>query len=346
MSFEKTQKIFTQYGADIGESSEIYAYLATNVSKEQKLLEMVTKNNKNNQLPPLILFGPVHYLLLKGYDHPLKNYYPTITGTPVTDYNGFYELFQDFCQKNSQEIIQLMQTKIIQTNEVRRSTVLLTGFNWIINREKKSNLSLIEIGCSAGLNLYWDKYCYKYEEKSIGINPCNFILDIQVKGDFRPDLDLKSVQIIDRFGIDLNPLDLKNEEDGLWLQALIWPEQLKRLHNLQKAIKISGNELKTLFKGNAALELPKIINKTNKESILVIYQSFAFYLFSDKDKQTIQDYLIEYSKNRQIYLLSMEWQGVEGKRTFLKVDHFKQGNMESFILAECHHHAKWIKWLQ
>ena len=284
-------------------------------------------------------------MLLKGYEHPLKNYFPTITGVPVKEYDGFYRLFQDFCQKHILEIIQMMQTKIIQTNEVRRSIVLLTGFNWIINREGNTKLSLIEIGCSAGLNLYWDKYCYQYEEKLIGRKPCDFILDIKIKGEYRPDLDLNSVQIIDRFGIDLNPLDIENEEDCLWLQALIWPEQLNRLQNLQSAIKIAGHEKKKLFRGNAAIELPTIINKTNKESVLVIYQSFAFYLFSNEDKQTIQKYLTEYSNNRPIYLLSMEWQGIEGKRTFLKVDYFTKGQMESFVLAECHHHAKWIKWL-
>ena len=238
-----------------------------------------------------------------------------------------------------------MQTKIVQTNEVSRSSILINGFNWIIHQQHKSELSLIEVGCSAGLNLCWDDFCYKFEEKIIGHDNCHLVLTCGVKGSYRPDLDFSSLKIKDRVGIDLNPLNISSSEDSLWLQALIWPEQLNRIDRLQKAIEISKNEPKVLIKGNAVNKLSEILTNIDKDSIAVVYQSFAFYLFSEAEKEKITNILLDTSKSRPIFLLSMEWEGIEGKKTFLKVDSFMNGSQDSLILAECHFHGEWIKWL-
>ena len=344
-SLKEISDIFKQYGEDMEKSTKIYSFLAIHVADDPELIDLVFKNNKNKQLPPLILFGPVHYLLLKGIKHPLRDFYPTIVGDKAKDMIGNYNIFHDFCLAHSKEIIELMQTKIVQTNEVNRSTVLFTGFNWIIDEQHKSELSLIELGCSAGLNLCWDKFCYQFEDKLVGNGGCELILSCEVRGPFRPNFDFTSIRIKDRVGIDLNPLNISSEEDSLWLQSLIWPERLERLINLQKAIKISKNYPKKLIKGHGSSKLGEVLNIIDKETVVVVYQSFAFYLFSDKEKEKIKNILLDSSRLRPIYLLSMEWEGINGKRTFLKVDSFINGKQESFTLAESHFHGEWIKWL-
>lgn len=60
-----------------------------------------------------------------------------------------------------EEIITLLQTKLVQTNEVRRCAYLYPSFNYIFNKVNKP-LALIEIGTSSGLQLFWDQYSYSY----------------------------------------------------------------------------------------------------------------------------------------------------------------------------------------
>ena len=46
-------------------------------------------------------------------------------------------------------------------------------------------------------------------------------------------------QIVWRAGPDLNPLNVSGRTDMQWLEALVWPEQAKRLDNLRAAIEIA-----------------------------------------------------------------------------------------------------------
>ena len=41
-----------------------------------------------------------------------------------------------------------------------------------------------------------------------------------------------------RSGLDLNPLDVRNEDDVEWLETLIWPDQPDRLARFRAAVAI------------------------------------------------------------------------------------------------------------
>jgi hypothetical protein len=108
-----------------------------------------------------LFFGAVHYLLLKGADHPLKDFYPSIVSNPKS-YEDSFEYFKDFCLTHRNEIESILKTKLVQTNEIRRCAYLYPIFCTIYEKVKKP-LALIEIGTSAGLQLLWDKYSYSYD---------------------------------------------------------------------------------------------------------------------------------------------------------------------------------------
>ena len=52
---------------------------------------------------------------------------------------------------------------MVQTNEVRRSALLLPVFVLVYREAQGRSLYLLEIGAAAGLNLLWDRYGYDYE---------------------------------------------------------------------------------------------------------------------------------------------------------------------------------------
>ncbi|HET6821600.1 MAG TPA: DUF2332 family protein, partial [Anaerolineales bacterium] len=59
-------------------SSPLYARLSQYVSTDRDILKLVLKADRATQVSNL-LFGAVHYLLLRGEDHPLRAFYASLT---------------------------------------------------------------------------------------------------------------------------------------------------------------------------------------------------------------------------------------------------------------------------
>lgn len=132
-------------------SSELYKKLSLQIAEDDDLLQLSLQAREGQPIPNL-LFGAVHYLLLKGIDHDVEQFYPSIVSRANEQDNPF-PLFKDFCLKNAEQIQQILQNKLVQTNEVRRCAYLYPIFCYIFAQTNKP-LSLIEIGTSAGLQLF------------------------------------------------------------------------------------------------------------------------------------------------------------------------------------------------
>lgn len=94
-------------------SSLLYEFLSIKISADDDLLSICSTARERQPIPNL-LFGAVHYLLLKGIDHPLKDFYSSIVCNPKS-YKDSFEHFKDFCLINR---IEILKTKFVQTNEV------------------------------------------------------------------------------------------------------------------------------------------------------------------------------------------------------------------------------------
>ena len=109
-----------------------------------------------------------------------------------------------------------------QTNEIRRSAVLIAAGHWLTARFGLP-LVLSELGASAGLNLLWDRYRL---EIGAGYGPAD--ATIRLTPDWRGDLPLDAApQIVARAGVDLQPLD--PVRDRIRALSYIWADQTERL---------------------------------------------------------------------------------------------------------------------
>src|ERR1700748_3567410 len=106
---------FAQEARRLG--SARYAQLALAVDGDENL-KSLTANHRPGQSPANLLFAAVHYLLLKGDPHPLRNCYATLGGDAPIE-NAF-ALFQDFAATHQAALRQLIETRVTNTNEVGR----------------------------------------------------------------------------------------------------------------------------------------------------------------------------------------------------------------------------------
>src|SRR5262249_34900521 len=105
----------------------------------------------------LRLMGAVHRLVLDGAAPQLARHYPSAGGTPV--WPAAWEAFRDVVDTQA-AVLRPALDRQVQTNEVRRSGALLGGFLTVAAAQGLP-LRVLEIGSSAGLNLYWDRYRYE-----------------------------------------------------------------------------------------------------------------------------------------------------------------------------------------
>src|SRR5699024_8072027 len=176
------------------------------------------------------------YLLLQGLNHELKYYYPSITNPPKNNKDSF-PLFKDFCLKNKGQIIEILRSKLVQTNEVRRCAYLYPTFCYAY-KQVNNPLAMIEIGTSAGLQLMWDQYSYSYgTDKIFGDVNSKVHITSEVKGEL-PEIPSSAPPVTHKIGLDLNIPNLNDDEEYRWLKSLIWPEHKERLRLFDDAVEL------------------------------------------------------------------------------------------------------------
>lgn len=319
--------------------SKLYQHLSTRVATDPQL-QALCKVLKPGQPPPNTLFAAVHYLLLRGAQHKLRDYYPTLGGM---DKGDAFPVFRDFCLAHKNEIEQLVSTRVTNTNEIGRSSIINAGMRALTERAGEP-LCLIEIGASAGLNMIWDKYTVHYMRNSENfiVNEGNSLaIDCELRGDKLPPLG-PAPRVDKRVGIELNPVDLDNQEDSDWQCALMWPDQPERLQRIRKAIEIARQTETEILSGDAIATLPEVLSRMPDDGAIAVYHTNVFYQFTQAAKEIFENLLLERSRSRPLWRLAFEGQGDDFHLTLTR---YFEGLMESWTLAQAHPHGAWIKWL-
>ncbi|MDT0203031.1 DUF2332 domain-containing protein [Nocardioides sp. AE5] len=162
-----------------------------------------------------------------------------------------------------------------QTNEVRRLATLVPAFAAIT----PGPVALLEVGASAGLNLFPDRYSYLWRAadgsaRRAGKGP---ELSCDVRG--RMPVPSAVPEIGWRGGIDLNPLDVTDADAMAWLENLVWPEQEERREGLRTAIRIAAAEPPHLRAGDLIEELPGMLEELpNGLTPIVFHSAVIAYL--------------------------------------------------------------------
>ncbi|SDN95413.1 hypothetical protein SAMN04487897_106111 [Paenibacillus sp. yr247] len=328
-------KVFAE--RECKDSSILYGHLAENIAYDTKLLKLAAHSRLGQPVPNLLL-GAVHYLLLGGIEHELAEYYASIVDEP-RESSAAIDCFRDFCNLYENEIIQILESKLVQTNEVRRCAYLYPSFCYIYKITKKP-LALIEIGTSAGLQLLWDKYSYSYNSnKKYGNDQSALEITAEIRGDKIPFLFEHCPPVTSRIGLDLHVNDLNDPEDYLWLKALIWPEHKERISYFEKAALCLEKQPLELIKGDGIALLPNMVSKITKDSTICVFHTHVANQISNEAKIKLSEYIQYLGEERDVFHLYNNMWDLE-----LHLDYYVDGNVRTKTLAETDGHGRWFQW--
>lgn len=322
--------------------SPLYSWLASGVAEDPELITLAS--NATSGPEPNLFLSAIHSLLLDGAEHPVAEFYPSVSGED-TKHGDPYPLFRSFCLEHAEEIREIVTTRRVQTNEVRRCALLLPAFGLVAERTGEP-LSLVEVGTSAGLNLLFDRYSYDYGGgRTLGDPHSPARVSCEPRGDEEVPLPSRPPEVASRTGLDLNPLDVRDPESARWLRALIWPEEYAhRAPLLENAIEAARRDPPTLLRGDALELLSETLGAIPEDATACVFHTFTVNQFSGEARDRLAELLAEHSEVRDLYRVSAEWLGVDDT-PLLKLSCFEEGNEQEALLAHCDGHGEWIQWL-
>lgn len=181
---------------------------------------------------------------------------------------GSYSAFRDFVLARWDDVAATMLARRTQTNEPGRCAALLPALAAL-----PQPLALIEVGASAGLCLYPDRYAYRYtvggRHHRVGMSP----VELRCTAHGPVPLPADVPRIAWRAGLDLNPLDVRDDEAVRWLEALIWPEQTDRFDVLRGAVGVARADPPRVVRGDLLTDLPALAAQAPDQATLVVFHT-------------------------------------------------------------------------
>ncbi len=338
---EKLRKEFAFFAHVCKDYCPLYEALSAQVAEDEPIRNL-TAGGPKRQPPSNMLFGAVHFLLLSGVEHPLREYYPTVGGTrPAAD---AYPAFRDFCQQFEPEILHLVANRLVQTNEVGRCGVLLPAFSSVCS-EFNRPLHLLEVGSSSGLNLFFDQYHYEYSNGHQAGPDSAARVVTELRGDLTPPLPATMPPIAGRIGIDLAPVDVMDDDAMRWLESLIWPDMVERLTLFRAARAIAIKSPPRILAGDAMDLLPEVFASVATDALPCVFHCHVIYQMDRQWRTRFGALLTELGSQRDFAHISLEWLG-DDPGPMLHFTAYHRGEpIRCTKLAEAHHHGRWLKWV-
>lgn len=207
--------------------SELYADWARGVAGDPRAQRILARIPATHRQPPLV-FAVTRML-----------------GAPEEQYS----VWAEWLALHADDVVGEASARSLQTNEPQRCAALLPALSTV-----DGPIALLEIGASAGLCLYPDRYAYRYvtaDGGSIDLEPAgksSVLLECVLTGS--PPLRLP--EIVWRAGIDLTPLNARDPKDRRFLTTLVWPGETGRADRIAAALDIVAADPPTIMRGDAS----------------------------------------------------------------------------------------------
>ena len=282
--------------------------------------------------------GAFHDRALRGVDPPLTLAYPAPgrPGDPPAAWSAIETAMRD----DPAELASFMQHEP-QTNEVLRSACLLPGF-LAIARATGLPLRLLELGASAGLNQFWDRYAYDFGAGGVWGEPAS---PVRLAAEWRgpaPDLD-QAVSVASRAACDRSPVGLEDSAARRRLRAYVWPDQFERLGRLDAAVALARRERVTVERADA-LAFTRDRGAPQPGLATVIYHSIFWQYLPQETQRGLADVIEAFGAQAKAEapLAWLRMEPVAGNPSQIEVRLTLWPSGEERRLGACSPHGTWI----
>lgn len=233
-----------------------------------------------------------------------------------------------------------------QTNEIARVAGLAAVLVELA-AERPMPCEVLELGASAGLNLN----IARYDLHIGGVRAGDPASGVRVNPQWRGPSPLPGELVIAAAaGVDLNPLDMRRQDDADRLHSYIWPGEHERSDRLQAAIALARHHPPTVEQGFAGTWLARRLAMTQRAGQRrVVFHSMVAQYIPMAELRVIDQLLARAgasaSHDAPLIRVGLEW-NADRSAVELSVTQWDGGadSGRTIMAARCHPYAEWFEW--
>lgn len=308
-SFDAGRTLADRFRNHAGESTHLYGYAMRAMADDWEAGGAVRSVCAGYEQAPegaviqLRLLAGVFRIVLSGRASQLARFYLCLGGVDPAE-NAWSSL-QEVIGAHVAELHEALEMPP-QTNEVGRCAALLAGLFDLVAAAGVSQIVLLEVGASAGLNLLLDRYALSGDGWSWGDPTSPVELDSAITGVVRPT----PFTIVSRRGCDLRPVNVTTEAGRLLLTSFVWPFDLHRHRRLAAALAVAQHQPPVVDEASAGDWLAARLDRTelgDGTALPVVWQSITQLYWPTAEISRVQQVLADFGAERPLGQVRMEY---------------------------------------
>jgi hypothetical protein len=345
--------VYRQFGeVDAAETSPLYERVAVALSESDEALRAIGAAPAHRRHPTVIL-AALHDLALAGRAPLLAAAYAAGDGDAAAG------AAIDTLLRMTDSVVAITvrrHPRTTQTNETGRCAVLYPAIAEAARRVGANAVGLIDVCCSAGLNLNVDRVGITYSNgQSLGDPSSPVQLSSSIVGD-RPIPTRAMPEVVARVGVDLDPVDVSDADDARWLRACLWPDQPERVAMLEAEMALAATAPPLLLRGDAIEVLPDAFARVPAGALPVVTTTWALSQYPLARRLRFLHRLDEAAAGRAVAWVSAEGVGVAptiptlGDRrasghSIIGLAVFDRSSLRAEAIGRCWSRGRLLAWL-
>ena len=296
-------QVYRHFGAAAAGTSPLYQRVTVALSESSAALRAIETAPPRKRHPTVIL-AALHDLALAGRAPALAAAYAAADGDAAAG------AAVDTLLRMTSSVVAIAVRRPVRASETGRCAVLYPAIAEAAHRAGANAVGLIDVGCSAGLNLNVGRVGITYSNgQSLGDPSSPVQLSSSIVGG-RPIPARAMPEVVVRVGVGPDPVDVTDAADARWLRACLWPGQPDRAARLDAEIALAAAAPPLLLQGDAVEVMPGAFARVPAGALPVVTTTWALSRFPPEDRLRFLHRLGEAAAGRPVAWVSAEGVGV------------------------------------
>lgn len=280
-------------------------------------------------------------------------------------------MYREFCLDQRDRILELCAEHRYQMNEVGRCADVVPALAPVAAEGRE--IVLVDVGTGAGLALHLDRYRYAYRRPSgrvavTGDARSQLTLEVDARGEVPPPVPRQLPRVVDRIGIDTEPLELADDGVRAWLAACV-PQEIGAVNRFHHAAQIALRHPARMIRGGACEVLPDLLDELAGGPVVCLVDTYVHVFFPPDELDRFRALVEAAGSRRDLDWISVDplvplgpqaTRGVlglpvpsrlvarnraEGVFGVVARASYRDGRREAELLGVAHPGAAWLEWL-